>query len=234
MQQYGQYCPVARALEVVGDRWSLLILREMLAGSSHFNEIERGLPGISRAVLSQRLRMLEDGGVVRRKRGDAASGRGYELTAAGRELRPVVDSLHEWGARWAFDDPRPAELDPAWLLTSLARSIRPGAIPAKRVVVEFRFKGGRRPYVWLLLNPGEEPDVCLKHPGFETDLIVDADTDAFFRICFGRMSQREAESRGSIRCDGNTALWQAFPSWFDRPALPASARRAGAAAPALS
>ncbi|HZN95432.1 MAG TPA: helix-turn-helix domain-containing protein, partial [Myxococcales bacterium] len=141
MALYGQYCPVARALEVVGDRWSLLIVRELMAGGRRFNQLERGLPGISRSLLSQRLQLLARGGVVERRPGPGRSA-AYALTAAGRDLRPLVTSLMEWGARWAFDDPRPEELDPSWLLSSMARQRRRRALD-RRTVVEFRFRGGR-------------------------------------------------------------------------------------------
>lgn len=226
MPAYAQYCPVARALEVVGDRWSLLIVRDMLAGRTHFNAIERALPGISRAVLAQRLRQLEAGGVVQRHVDARGRASAYTLTSAGLELRTLLEALRDWGARWAFDNPRPDELDPAWLLTSLVSRRRPEALPPRRVIVEFRFRGGRRPHVWLVLDQRDEADICLKHPGFEPDLIVSADTEVFFRACFGRVSWSEAKRRGWIRCDGSSELWRALPSWFDWPSLPSLARSA--------
>lgn len=221
MPAYGQYCPVARALDVVGDRWSLLIVREILSGSRRFNDIERGLPGISRSLLSSRLQMLERGGVIARTMREAARSRGYILTSAGRDLELLVGALRDWGARWAFDDPRPEELDPAWLLTSMAKRRRAGAMP-RRLVLEFRFRGGRRSHVWLLLYPRRESEVCLKHPGFEVDLVIAADTRAFFKVWLGRLSRREAESRGLLRLEGAPDVRRRFPDWFDWPSLPPS------------
>jgi DNA-binding HxlR family transcriptional regulator len=223
MRAYNQYCPVARALEVVGDRWSLLIVRELLAGPSHFNEIERGLPGISRTLLSQRLQMLESGGVV--ERGIAGPGRPrlYGLTAAGEELRALVGTIAQWGARWAFDDPRPSELDPAWLLTSMLRRRRVGGL-ARRVVIEFRLRGSRRSYLWLLLDPHEQGEVCLKHPGFQPDLVVTAETRALFRFWLGRLSRAEAERSGLLTIEGVPEMRKAFAGWFEWPALPPAAR----------
>jgi DNA-binding HxlR family transcriptional regulator len=222
MTAYGQYCPVARALEVVGDRWSLLIVREMLTGGSRFNEIERGLPGISRSLLSQRLQALERGGVLERRPDPEGRGHRYALTAAGRDLRPLVETLKDWGGRWAFDDPRPEELDPAWLVTSMLR--RCVAPRSRRLVIEFRFRGGRRPYVWLLLEPGGEGEVCLKHPGFDPDLVVSAEARAFFKVWLGRLTRSEAERRGLLRIEGAPEMKRAFPGWFEWPSLPAPAR----------
>ena len=145
MKTYGQYCPVARALEVVGDRWSLLIVRDLLLGDRGFNELERGLPGISRSLLAQRLRLLERGGVVTRELGEDGRARAYALTEGGRELAPLIDAARIWGGRWAFEDPRPGEIDPAWLLTSMLRRRKSAALPRRRIVVEFRVRGGRRP-----------------------------------------------------------------------------------------
>src|SRR5262249_42353517 len=107
MHLYGQYCPVARATEILADRWTPLIIRELLAGIGRFNDLDRGLPGISRALLVDRLRRLEEAGIVERRR-DGGKQRGeYHLTRAGRELQSMIDVLGRWGARWAFGDPRP-------------------------------------------------------------------------------------------------------------------------------
>src|SRR5215469_1620629 len=109
MAQYHQYCPVARASEILADRWTPLIVREMLAGSRHFNEIRRGLPGISRSLLVSRLRHLEDAGVVERR--NSANFHEYLLTEAGSALRDVIEHLGAWGVKWAFGDPQEKELD---------------------------------------------------------------------------------------------------------------------------
>src|SRR5262245_19975356 len=174
MKTYGQYCPVARALEVVGDRWSLLIVRDLLLSARGFNELERGLPGISRSLLAQRLRLLDRGGVVARELGPDGRARAYALTAAGHELAPMTGAARIWGGRWAFEDPRPREIDPAWLLTSMLRRRRVEALPERRVIVEFRLRGGRRPIVWLLLDPRGGSEVCLHDPGYPADLVIAA------------------------------------------------------------
>ncbi len=121
MHPYGQYCPVARAAELLADRWTVLIVRELLADVTHFNELERGLPHISRSLLAERLRRLECAGVLERRAAPRGKPTEYRLTSAGRELQRVIDDLGEWGARWAFGDPRPNELDPVILLWWMRR-----------------------------------------------------------------------------------------------------------------
>ena len=110
MAEYHQYCPVARATEILADRWTPLIVRELLAGCQHFNAIERGLPGISRSLLAARLRVLEDAGVIVRRAGDRRNRSDYVLTDAGRDLERVLDRFGQWGVRWAFGDPRPGDV----------------------------------------------------------------------------------------------------------------------------
>ncbi len=236
MEPYGQYCPVARAAEIFADRWTLLIIRELLAGAHRFNDLDRGLPGISRPLLAERLRRLERAGVVEHRRAGGGGEPGYYLTPAGRELQEVVDSIGRWGSRWAFGDPRPDELDPVLLLWRMRRRIRRELLPPRRVVVRFEFRGGRRPrLLWLVL---EESGVslCLVDPGFDPDLIVGADLAAFYKVWLGRMDLGEAVRRGLVHLDGAPALVRAFPRWLEwspfhdavraasRGALPAASR----------
>src|SRR5262245_27685893 len=131
MYLYGQYCPVARASEILADRWTPLIVRELLAGLRHFNELDRGLPGISRALLVERLRRLERMGIVERHARGEGRAVEYALTRAGRELQRVIDVLGGWGARWAFGDPRPAELDPIVLRWWMRRRVHRSRLPIR-------------------------------------------------------------------------------------------------------
>ena len=137
MAEYRQYCPVARASEILADRWTPLIVRELLAGSQHFNQIERGLPGISRSLLVSRLRHLEDRGVIERRRCSQPNRVEYSLTDAGHDLRGVIERLGEWGVRWAFGEPKLHELDPAVLVWKMHQRvdrsrIRHGPVRASR------------------------------------------------------------------------------------------------------
>jgi DNA-binding HxlR family transcriptional regulator len=235
MHLYGQYCPVARAAEILADRWTVLIMRELLADVSHFNELERGLPRVSRTLLSERLRRLEQTGVVERRIAPRGKRTEYRLTRAGRALQRIIDDLGEWGARWAFGEPRPNELDPIVLLWWMRRRVRQERIGRRRVVIQFDFRGGPRQGYWLLIEPNDV-SVCLKHPGHEIDVLVTADIMAFYRVWLGRSTLAEAVRRDQVRLDGTPADIGAFPQWFAwspmadavRAALPA---RSGAPAP---
>ena len=139
MFSYDQYCPVAHATEILGDRWTLLIVREMLGGASGFNELQRGLPGISRSVLTDRMRALERAEVIARRTGPKGRTLEYRLTPAGRDLQPVVQAIGEWGATWSFTEPRPEELDPSLLIVWMARHADRQRLPPNRTVVQFDF-----------------------------------------------------------------------------------------------
>ncbi len=214
MRDYGQYCPVTIGSEVIGDRWTPLILREMLAiGSTRFNEIERGLPGISRTLLSQRLRHLERKGVVARV--PAAGGRGseYHLTPAGSALMPVLMAMGEWAVRWMYAEPTPPDADPQTLLWWMHRMLAHDQLPDERVVIEFRFEGEDAMTIWLVLDRGEA-SVCAKHPGFETDLLAVTTGLTLLRIHSGIDTVAEALADGSLRLEGPPALRRGFSRWF--------------------
>src|SRR3954463_3878708 len=164
MYLYGQYCPVARAAEILTDRWTVLIIRELLADISRFNELQRGLPRMSRTLLSERLRRLERTGGLERRAGSRGKPTEYRLTPAGRELQRVIDLFGEWGARWAFGDPRPNELDPIILLWWMRRRVALDHFSSRRVVIQFDFRGTPKRSYWLLIHRSDV-SVCLKHPG---------------------------------------------------------------------
>jgi DNA-binding HxlR family transcriptional regulator len=213
MRTYGQYCPVARATEVLADRWTPLIIRELLAGVSRFNEIERGLPGISRTLLAARLRGLARVGVLERVAISDGRAVEYRLTAAGRDLQRVIDVVGEWGAQWAFGDPRPDELDPGLLLWQMRRRVHLDRLPRQRVVVQFDFPGARCESYWMVMDPGEV-SVCLHAPGFDVDLVVTADLATLYRVFLGRTSLAEAVRMGAVDLDGRCELKQGFWDWL--------------------
>ena len=213
MQKYQQYCPVARAAEIVAERWTPLIVRELLAGSHRFNEIERALPGISRSLLASRLRQLEDEGVVERVVRGSSRLPEYHLTEAGRELTVVIESLGAWGVRWAFGDPRPEELDGGVLVWQIHQRIHRERLPQRRTVVEFDFTGPRGRRVWLLLEP-REVSVCVTPPGFDADLVIHADLGAFYRVWLGQIDYAGALRCGTLTIDGPPALARQLPQWL--------------------
>jgi DNA-binding HxlR family transcriptional regulator len=213
MQKYRQYCPVARASEIVADRWTPLILRELVLGSRRFNDIERGLPGISRSLLVARLRDLEDSGVVERLPRAQSKIAEYHLTDAGRDLKVVIEALGAWGVRWAFGDPKPEELDAGLLVWKIHQRINRELLPDTRTVVEFDFTGANGRRVWLLLDR-REVSVCVTPPGFDSDLIVRADLACFYSVWFGRIEYDAAIRCGSVVVEGLPALANQLPRWL--------------------
>jgi DNA-binding HxlR family transcriptional regulator len=213
MQTYRQYCPVARASEILAERWTPLIVRELLAGSHRFNEIERALPGISRSLLASRLRQLERAGVIERLAGPKSKVPEYHLSEAGRALKPVVEALGLWGVCWAFGDPHPDELDAGLLIWKVHQRIRRDMLPDRRVVVEFDFTGPRARRVWLVLQP-REVSVCVTPPGFDSDLVIHADLAFFYRLWLGHTEYHAALRCGALVVDGPPALATQLPQWL--------------------
>lgn len=213
MRDYGQYCPVALGSEVFADRWTPLILREMVLGSTRFNEIERALPGISRTLLQQRLLHLERKGVLERAPSPSGRGSEYHLTDAGRELEGVIMALGEWSVRWLFREPEPIDVDPVTLTWWMHRRVDRAHLPDRRVTIEFEYRGAEPTHIWIVLDRGE-PSVCMKHPGFDTDVLVTTEPVALMRVFSGIVPLRQAITDGDVRLDGAPALTKRFGSWF--------------------
>jgi DNA-binding HxlR family transcriptional regulator len=224
MRSYAQYCPVAKGSEILGDRWTLLIVREMLGGASGFNELQRGLPGISRSVLTERLRSLERAEIVERRTGPKGRTLEYRLTPAGRDLEPVVQAIGEWGATWAFTDPRPEELDPDLLIVWMARHVDREQLPAERTVIQFDFRDPSKRY-WMVLEPADV-SVCLQHPGFDVDLEVRVDTATLYRVYLGRAELGGAMRAGKLTLNGPRVLQRGFGRWFAWSAFSPASRQA--------
>ena len=200
---YGQYCPISRALGVLGERWSLLILRDMLIGTTRFNDLARGLPGLSRSLLAKRLRQFERAGLVERL------GSQYLLTTAGADLRPVVFGLGEWGAQYAFGDPEPDELDPELLVWWMHTRLDTSSFPGKRHVVHIRFTDDARLF-WIVVEAGE-PSVCLVEPGFDVDVTITSSVRALYRVWLGKVPIADAIRSGELTFDGPSALVRRMP-----------------------
>ena len=213
MNQYGQYCPMSRAVEILGDRWTLLIVRDLVCGAHYFNELERGLPGISRALLTERLRRLQNFGILERRPEPSGQKVRYELTQAGLDLFPVIECLTRWGAEWAFGEPRPQELDPVLFMWWIRGRVYTERLPRERVVVEFDFLETRPHRYWLIMKP-EDVSVCLKPPGYETDILVTALLAVFYRVWLGRLPFAQALDEDLIKVDALPALQRGFPKWF--------------------
>ena len=217
MKGFGQFCPVAVACQIFAERWTPIIIRELLAGSDRFNDLHRGVPLISRPLLTRRLIDLEKAGVIVRER--LARGRGYRyrLTRAGQEFRTVIEELGAWGQRWTTRVERD-NLDTGFLMWNIRRRIALDRLPAKRVVVRFKFSGvpAARPgyrIFWLLLQP-PQVDLCVEDPGFEVDLYVDADLASMVKVWLGDVTFEMAKHSGALQITGPLELRRAFPSWL--------------------
>jgi DNA-binding HxlR family transcriptional regulator len=213
MREYGQFCPVALGAEVFAERWTPLILRELLAGSHRFSELQRGLPRIPRALLAQRLGSLERAGLVERRPNRAGRGSEYHLSEAGLSFGPVVDALGRWGYRWAADRLRPDNLDAGLLMWFLRRRVQVDRVPAGRVTVQFEFRDADQRCFWLVLHR-PEADLCLVDPGFGTDLCVTTDVRTFTRVYLGQVSLAHALRDGSVALTGRSDLRRAFGGWI--------------------
>jgi len=209
---FGQFCPVALASETLAQRWMLLIVRELCAGATRFSDIRRGVPGISASLLKQRLDELEGAGILRRPRSPTGKAPAYVLTTAGEELRPVIASIGAWGQRWARDI-RDADLDPGWLVWAMHRRLDTRALPPGRTVIELDFTDApaRHRTFWLVCKDGAV-DVCLKPPGFETDLTVTTSVRILAEVWRGMRPLGQEMRAGRLRLEGEPRLRRAFPS----------------------
>ena len=204
VRTYGQYCPIAKAAELLGDRWTLLIVRELMFGPVRFNEFERGLPGISRSVLTQRLRRLERDGIIQ----SAPDAKGYCFTEAGESLRPVVRSLGEWVGEWVLADPQGAELDPELLMLYLSRHIDQDKVTKGKTVFSFEFVEDDRRF-WLTLEP-HGISVCLEDPCLPVAVTVRTSVGELYRVYMGRTSLRAALDAETLTLEGLPADRKTF------------------------
>ena len=224
---YHQFCPVAKAMELLDERWTLLIIRELVTGSEHFNELRRGVPRMSPTLLSKRLGQLVRAGVVARH--DDGKDVRYVLTQAGRELRPVVEALGVWGIRW-IGELGDEDLDPKLLLWDMHRNIDHGAVPAGRTVVQFRFSDvavTTRDW-WLVITP-DHADVCDADPGFPVAVAVTARLRHMVEIWRGDLRWPEALHSGAVSVEGPQTLSRALPRWFTLSAFAPTPRPAAQA-----
>lgn len=218
MYRYGQFCPIAAACEIFAERWTPLVLRELLSGSRHFNELTRGLPLMSRTLLAQRLKELEAAGMVERTPKQTGRGFEYSLSPAAEELRPIIMQLGEWGQRWVYTKVSKDDLDPRLLMWDVHRRINTEALPDRRIVVKFEFanvpRGMHGAKHWWLVLDGLDVELCLKDPGHEVDLFVNADLYAMIQVWVGERTIKDALRQNLITLHGPVSLVRAFPSWL--------------------
>ena len=214
---YHQFCPVAMATEVLCCRWTLLVVRELMLGSHRFNDLRRGVPRMSSALLAKRLKELEAAGIVARGRpargGDALE---YRLTDAGLELRPIVEAVGVWGQRWVTTEATLRHLDANLLMWDVRRNIRAEPPPETRTTVQFIFRdqAPERRHYWLILEPGQEVDLCSEDPGHDVDLYVATDLHTLTEAWLGYTTLEAAERDGRLLLTGSRALQSALRQWL--------------------
>jgi DNA-binding HxlR family transcriptional regulator len=214
---YKQFCPVAMAAEILCSRWTIVLLREMLAGSTRFNELRRGLTRMSPALLSQRLKDLENAGIVSRVKADGDPGLfEYHLTRAGRELQPLIDGFGVWGQRWVDSEMSLQNLDAQLLMWDMRRGLDPTPMPRRRSTIHFRFKNAAPAHRawWLIVAPGTEVDLCSIDPGYEVDLYVSSDLRTMTAIWMGLDTVRKAVSESRMEIVGDQMLAKSMQTWL--------------------
>jgi DNA-binding HxlR family transcriptional regulator len=214
MNGYNTYCPVAKAAEILAERWTLLVVRDLLLGSRHFNDFRRSIPLITPAMLVKRLRTLEEVGVITREVSDEGGHREYQLTEAGRELRPFVEAAGEWGQRWVRSQLLRHELHPSTLMWDIHRFIKTEHLPSRRTVIYFQFKDLRRMKRWWLVVEQNVVDVCIDDPGHEVGLSIYTDLRTLTEIFMGDLSLGRAKASEKLDLTGDKVLIQTMSKWF--------------------
>ncbi|RDB43273.1 transcriptional regulator [Halomonas sp. DQ26W] len=229
---YKQFCPGAMASEVLGTRWTILVIRKLLCGSHRFNDLRRGLPHISPALLSKRLRELEALGVVSRQHDPASGNPLYQLTEAGEELRPVIMAMGCWGQRWLETQLSMKNLDPSLLMWDMRRNLNPEPLPARRITIQILYHDvtPRRAKWWLIIDKSSADgvvDLCKKDPGHDVDLYVVSDLRTMTAIWMGLMSVVEAQDSGKLQLTGERQLQADMHRWLGLSVFAGESKRVG-------
>jgi DNA-binding HxlR family transcriptional regulator len=224
MTSYGQFCPVAKAMELLDERWTMLIIRELLCGSRHFNALRRGLPRMSPTLLTARLRTLERAGIVERYQ----DGRlvTYVLTPAGEQLRPIVEALGQWGLRW-MPELGDEDYDPHLLMWDIHRTVDHDALPPGRTVVLFRFRDvpPHHRSRWLVMT-AEEVDLCTVDPGQPVTATVDTDLRTLTHLWRGELTWPQSLRSGALTLTGPTHVARNLPRWLPKSSITGTAHTA--------
>ncbi len=214
MAEYGQFCPVAKATDIIGERWTVLILRELLLGTTRYIDFQRGLSRISPTLLSKRLKALEEKGLIVRKRSPGQKNHEYFLTACGRELEPIIEHLAVWGMRWARGQMTDSELDVEFLMWDLQRRLQTDRLPDGETVLCFTFDELKQFKTWWLVACGEEVDLCTENPGKDIDLYVNTRVRDLVEVWSGDLDLKKALRDKLVRTHGNTHLARTMPAWL--------------------
>lgn len=216
MKTYNQYCPIARSSEILAQRWTPIIIRNLLNGPTTYNKLADQAPGIPRSLLTSRLRELRSARLVTKAQTPDGNGNVYQLTEAGQDLATVVSAMGEWGERWL--DVTPKHADPVYFLASWINSyLNHDTLPNTRVTVRFDFtdQPAKVSPMWVVFDP-HQSEVCRTHPGYDEDLIVTAESVALSEWHLGRIEWHDATRSGRITVDGIPKLAKALPTWNQR------------------
>lgn len=212
---YKQFCPVAMASELLCTRWTMVLLRELIAGSTRFNDLRRGVPKMSPTLLSQRLKELEVAGILERKEVKREKGvYEYHMTESGRDLRAVVEAMGFWGQKWVEARQSLKNLDPSLLMWDMRRNLKPTPLPDGRTVIQFLYRElpESKRYWWLVVESHGEVDLCWSDPGFDVDLYVSTDLHTMTSIWMGLTTV--AKEGGKVTLTGNRDIASKMQSWL--------------------
>lgn len=216
MTSYGQFCPIAKAAEILGDPWSILILREMLLGGDRFSRLQRGLPRISPTVLTTRLKQLEANGVIVKRQVSGGRGHDYRLTPAGRELSGLIAAYATWGMRWARDEMGQDDLDISFLMFDMQRGIDTTALPDGETVLQFHFPDLDQFSRWWLVCAGPAVDLCYDDPGKDVNCYITSPSRMLIDAWMGDISLKAALQSDQFQIVGDAGLRRSFAKWFAR------------------
>jgi DNA-binding HxlR family transcriptional regulator len=204
------------AAEIISERWSLLVIRELIVGSTRFGEIHNGVPTMSTSLLARRLKELEEAGVISRKSDGGKRNVTYSLTDSGRELRPVIEMLGIWGQKWVAKDVDDDHLDPSLLMWDMRRGLNLDRMPDERTVVQFEFDDVKKLGMkrWWLVKDRGDVDLCLHDPGFEVDVEVRSNIRPMVDAWMGRLDLPLAMESGAIEVEGTPKMVREFPGWL--------------------
>jgi len=214
MLEYGQFCPVAKAAEILGEKWTLLIIRELLLGATRFNQIQRAISRVSPTILNKRLETLRKHGLIVHKRIPEQRGYEYQLTEAGRELYPIVLQTAEWGMRWARGQMTDQELDVQLLMADIQRRIDPGKLPGGQTVIKFSFTDLDRYSQWWVKIFNKEADLCTENPGNEVDVYFTCDLRTMTEVWMGDLSLDQARSSNRLTIVCSSVYLNNIRSWL--------------------
>lgn len=218
MKTYGQFCPLAQAAQLLCERWTLLVVRELVAGSTRFSELRKGVPLMSPTLLSTRLKQLGEAGVITKS--GSGSKTVYALTEAGRELTPIVQMLGAWGHRWVQTSLVVEDLDASLLMWDMRRSVNVDAFPARRVVLQFEYPDASKgaEHWWLVAEDGDV-ELCLNEPGGEVDVVIKSSLASMTAVWTCQTTFRDAVMRGEIKVYGDPKLVRKLQDWLQSSAL---------------